>query len=254
MSKLINLNADMGESFGAFSIGNDGAMLDIVGSANIACGYHAGDPMAMNETVRLAVEKGVSIGAHPSFPDLQGFGRRKMSIPLSELEAMVIYQIGALMGIATSQGTTVSHVKPHGALNNMACEDMGMAQAIARAINVISPSLILLAPSGSCLYRAGVDLGLPTAGEIFADRTYQEDGNLTPRSKTGAVIHDPEQSADQIVSFLETGQIGKGIDATIHSICVHGDNDNAIAIAEHVKERLRHEGYELVSLPKSLEV
>lgn len=253
MRKLINLNADMGESYGAYSIGNDGAMLDVVGSANIACGYHAGDPLVMNKTVKLALEKGVSIGAHPSFPDLQGFGRRKMMIPLDELAAMIIFQIGALQAIASSQGTVVTHVKPHGALNNMACNDMDMAQAIARATKSISSSLILLAPAGSCLYRAGLEAGLPTAGEIFADRTYEDDGNLTPRSEPGAVIHDPEQSADQILSFLKTGQIGKGIDVTIHSICVHGDSDNALSIAKRVKERLKNEGYELMCLPKLLE-
>lgn len=256
MNKLINLNADMGESFGAYSIGNDAAMLDVVRSANIACGYHAGDPLVMSKTVELATKRGVSIGAHPSFPDLQGFGRRKMTIALSELEAMIVYQIGALMGIAQSQLATVSHVKPHGALNNMACEDMDMARTIARAIKSISDSLILLAPAGSCLFRAGEEFGLPTAGEVFADRTYDENGNLTPRSEPGAVIHDPEQSADQILSFLEAGKIltpsGKGIETSLHSICVHGDTDNALLIAVRVKERLNEAGYRLVALPETL--
>jgi len=253
MTKLINLNADMGESFGAYSIGNDAALLDVVGSANVACGYHAGDPLVMRDTVKLAMEKSVSLGAHPSFPDLQGFGRRKMTLPLDELEAMVTYQIGALMGIAKSQNTTVTHVKPHGALNNMACEDQNMADVLARATKSIDPNLILLAPAGSCLFKAGVNFGLVTAGEVFADRTYQEDGNLTPRSEPGAVIHDPEQSADQILSFLEAGKIltpsGAGIKTDIHSICVHGDTDNALAIAKGLKERLSQSGYTLTSLP-----
>ncbi|MBL4667004.1 MAG: 5-oxoprolinase subunit PxpA [Sneathiella sp.] len=257
MNKQINLNADMGESFGAYSLGNDAAMLGVVGSANIACGYHAGDPIVMSETTRLAAEKGVSIGAHPSFPDLQGFGRRKMSLPLDELEAMVVYQIGAMMSIATSRGTAVTHVKPHGALNNMACEDEGMALAIARAVKSVSPSLILLAPACSKLFHAGVELELTTAGEIFADRTYDENGNLTPRSAPGAVIHDPEQSADQVLSFIEAGKIitpsGAGIETPIHSICVHGDSANALAIAKRVKERLQKAGYNLVGIPNLFE-
>lgn len=252
MSRLINLNADMGESFGAYSIGNDEAMMDIVGSANIACGYHASDPLVMSDTVRIAKRKNVSIGAHPSFPDLQGFGRRKMHIPLAELEAMIAYQIGALKGIASSLGVTVTHVKPHGALNTMAAVDIEMANAIARATKSIDATLVLLATAGSCIYRAGVDLKLPTAAEIFADRTYDENGNLTPRSLPGSVIHDPEQSSDQILSFLEAGKIltpdGKGIETPIHSICVHGDSENALAIANRVKESLCREGYILSDL------
>lgn len=253
MTKLINLNADMGESFGAYSIGNDAAMLDVVGSANIACGYHAGDPLVMSRTVQTALEKDVDIGAHPSFPDLQGFGRRKMFVPFPELEAMIIYQVGALQAIAHCKGTHVNHVKPHGALNTMACEDIDMARAIARAIKSISSDLILLAPAASCLYRAGLELGLSTASEVFADRTYDKNGNLTPRSEPGAVIHDPEQSADQILSFLDAGKVitpsGIGIDTPIHSICVHGDTSSALAIARRVKERLESAGYELVCLP-----
>jgi len=254
MSKQVNLNADMGESFGAYSIGNDAAMLDLVGSANIACGYHAGDPLVMGKTIQLAAERSVSIGAHPSFPDLQGFGRRKMTLPLDELEAMVVYQIGAIVAVAKSKDATVTHVKPHGALNNMACEDMAMASAIANAVKSIDASLILLAPAASCLYKAGVEAGLPTAGEVFADRTYQEDGNLTPRSQPGAVIHDANQSADQILSFLEAGKIltpsGAGIEAEIHSICVHGDNEQALAIAKGVKDCLVSKGYSLATLPE----
>ncbi|WP_020593036.1 5-oxoprolinase subunit PxpA [Kiloniella laminariae] len=252
--KLINLNADMGEGFGQYGIGNDAAMLEIIGSANVACGYHAGDPLVMSKTAQLAKEKGVSIGAHPAFPDLQGFGRRKMVLPLDELEAMMVYQIGALMAVATSQGSRVTHVKPHGALNNMAAEDMEMSRAIARAIRSVNPDLIMLATAGSCLCKAGLELGLPTAGEIFADRTYDEEGNLTSRSLPNAVIHDPEQSAEQILSFVEAGKIitpsGKGIETPIHSICVHGDTAEAVAIAQRVKERLEQAGYRLAPLPE----
>ncbi|WP_417432361.1 LamB/YcsF family protein [Kiloniella sp.] len=250
----INLNADMGEGFGMYSIGNDTAMLDIIGSANIACGYHAGDPLVMSDVTRSAKEKGVSIGAHPAFPDLQGFGRRKMYIPLSELEAMIVYQVGALMAVAKSQGTKVTHVKPHGALNNMAAVDMEMSLAIARGIAAVDSSLIMLATAGSCLCKAGLELGLLTAGEIFADRTYEENGNLTPRSEPHAVIHDPEQSADQILSFVQEGKIitpsGKRIDTPIHSVCVHGDTAEAVAIARRVKERLEQAGFELAPLPE----
>jgi len=252
MTQLINLNADMGESFGKYSIGNDAAMLDIVGSANIACGYHAADPLVMSETVRLAKDKRVGVGAHPSFPDLQGFGRRKMSMPLDELEAMVVYQIGALSAIASSQGTVLEHVKPHGALNNMASEDMDMARAIAKAIKSVDPSLILLATAGSCLVHAGAELRLPIAGEIFADRTYDENGNLVPRSIPGAIIHDPEQSADQILAFLNAGKIitpsGKRIETPIQSVCVHGDTNSAVSIARCVKDRLMTAGYRLATL------
>ncbi len=253
MSKLINLNADMGESFGAYSIGNDAAMLNVVGSANIACGYHAGDPLVMGQTVELAKENDVSIGGHPGFPDLQGFGRRKMSVPSQELEAMIIYQVGALQAIAKSKGAEITHVKPHGALNTMACVDMNMSRVVAQAIKAISPDMILLAPATSCLYRAGIDANLSTASEVFADRTYDKNGNLTPRSEPGAVIHDPEQSADQILSFLNAGKLltpsGQGIETPIHSICVHGDTANALAIAKCVRKRLQKAGFELADLP-----
>lgn len=256
MQKRVNLNADMGESFGAYTLGNDAAMLSIVGSANIACGYHAGDPVVMRDTLALAKQHGVSVGAHPSFPDLQGFGRRPMTIPLPELEVMVIYQVGALQAMAAVQQTSVTHVKPHGTLNTMACKDREMADAIARAIYAISPDLILLAPAASALYDAGIAMGLPTASEVFADRTYTEEGHLTPRSLPGAVMHDPQQCADQILAFLEAGQIitpdGVGIDAPIHSICVHGDTANALAIADTVKQRLEASGYQLSGLPQVL--
>ncbi|WP_417783053.1 LamB/YcsF family protein [Terasakiella pusilla] len=253
MSKLINLNADMGESFGAYIIGNDPAMLDVVGAANVACGYHAGDPLVMGTTVELAKQNNVSIGAHPGFPDLQGFGRRKMVVAHPELEAMIIYQVGALQAIANTKGASLTHVKPHGTLNTMACVDMEMSRAIARAVKAIADDMILLAPAGSCLFKAGLEAGLPTASEVFADRTYDAHGNLTPRGEPGAVIHDPEQSADQILSFLEAGKIltpnGDGIEAPIHSICVHGDSANALAIAHRVKDRLADAGYQLADLP-----
>lgn len=248
MAKTINLNADMGESFGAYDMGDDQALLDIVNSANIACGFHASDPWVMRQTVCLAKDKNVSIGAHPSFPDLQGFGRRRMDIAPDELEAMIIYQIGALEAIARTQGINLSHVKPHGALNNMACEDIELAHTIARAVKAIDPSLILLAPIGSYLYQAGLDYGLSTAGEIFADRSYDAQGNLTPRSQKDAIIHDPRQSLDQILNFLESDSQGE-----IQSICVHGDTENTVILAQAIKTGLQNAGFELVALQKCLD-
>jgi len=253
MTKQVNLNADLGESHGIYSIGNDEAMLKTVNSANIACGYHAGDPIVMHGTIAEAKANGVSIGAHPSFPDLQGFGRRQMVFSSNELETMTAYQIGALSAMAAMNDTAVTHVKPHGAMNNMASVDQDMADAIVRGMKAVDPNLILLATAGSCLYKAGLKYGIPTAGEIFADRTYDEAGNLAPRSQEGSVIHDVTQAADQVLSFLESGKIltpeGKGIDAEIHSICVHGDKPAALAIATGVKERLIKEGYQLTPLP-----
>lgn len=253
MTKQVNLNADLGESYGMYSIGNDEAMLKTVNSANIACGYHAGDPLVMRDTIAEAKANGVSIGAHPSFPDLQGFGRRKMVLSNDELETMTAYQIGALMAMAAMNDTAVTHVKPHGAMNNMASVDQDMADAIVRGMKAVDPKLILLATAGSCLFKAGIKAGIPTAGEIFADRTYDEEGNLAPRSQPGAIIHDADQAADQVLSFLESGKIltpeGKGIDADIHSICVHGDKPAALAIATGVKDRLIKDGYALTPLP-----
>ena len=169
MSKKLNLNSDLGESFGAWDMGSDDAMLRIVNSANVACGYHAGDPLVMCKTTKLAKECGVSIGAHPGYPDLQGFGRRRMDIPLAELEAMLIYQIGALDACARSQGGRVTHVKPHGALSNIACADRKVADAVARAVAKLDPSLVLLAPSASQLVLAGRELNLTIVEEIFAE-------------------------------------------------------------------------------------
>lgn len=177
-TRLINLNADMGESFGAWQMGDDQALLQIVSSANLACGFHAGDPLIMRSTVRLALAQGVSIGAHPSFPDLQGFGRRAMQLTPAELEATILYQVGALQAMATAEGGRVSHVKPHGALNNIACADAAIAATVARAVHSLDPTLILLAPAHSELARAGEAAGLPVRYEVFADRAYLDDGQL----------------------------------------------------------------------------
>jgi len=254
MARSINLNSDLGESFGAWPMGNDAAMLGIVKSANVACGFHAGDPSVMTETVKLAKANGVSIGAHPSFPDLQGFGRRQMKLSAAELEALIAYQTGALMGVAASQGMKVTHVKPHGALSNMASVDAAMAEAIARAIKAVDRDLIFLATAGSEMAKAGRKLGLNTAQEIFADRTYGDDGNLTPRSQPHAMIHDAQQAVAHVRRMVEEQAIfalsGKKIPTSVDSICVHGDEESAVAVARAVREGLEQAQIRVLPLPE----
>ena len=251
MNKAINLNADLGESFGAWTMGADEALLDIVTSANVACGFHAGDPLVMRRTVAAAKARGVSIGAHPAFPDLQGFGRRRMDIPSAELEAMLIYQIGALQAMAIAEGTRVSHVKPHGALNNMACADRALADVVARAVRAAGPELILLAPAHSQLALAAEALGLPVVLEVFADRAYQDDGQLVPRSQPGAMIEDAQEAAARLLHFLDTGRMktvdGGEVPLEAASICIHGDSDHAVAMARAVRQALEQAGVTLKS-------
>jgi UPF0271 protein len=249
----INLNADLGESFGAYSIGHDRELLQIVASANIACGFHAGDPLVMDNTVEMACSAGVSLGAHPAFPDLQGFGRREMRIPLRELEAMVIYQIGALDGIARAKGGRVTHVKPHGALNNLACNDDGLAGAIARAVKAYDKRMILLAPALSQLAAAGFAAGLPVALEIFADRAYTDTGQLLPRNRPGAIILEAADAAAHVSGMLGKRGIvaisGKLLQTEFHSVCVHGDNLHAVETAGLLRASLEKSGYNIVPLP-----
>ncbi|MBS1176771.1 MAG: hypothetical protein H6R06_1183 [Proteobacteria bacterium] len=250
----INLNADLGESFGAWSMGRDGEMLQLVDSANIACGFHAGDPLVMRQTVATARRHGVSIGAHPSFPDLQGFGRRRIDMAPAEVEAMVVYQIGALQGIAAAEQHRVTHVKPHGALNNLACENLDLARCIARAVRAVGPDLILLAPALSALVRAAGEAGLGVVEEIFADRQYTDDGNLVPRSHPQAMVHGAEASVRHVMAILDGAALvsihGKRLPCSAGSICVHGDNAEAVATAQAVRAALRAAGYALVPLPE----
>lgn len=250
----INLNADLGESFGAWRMGNDAALLRIVRSANVACGFHGGDPLVMSETVRLARDAGVSIGAHPAFPDLQGFGRRPMRLSTKELEAVVIYQAGALAGIARAQGARLTHVKPHGAMNNMACEDADMARVIARAVKAFDPELILLAPALSELSRAGREAGLKVADEIFADRASTDSGSLVPRGQPGAVLETAEACLAHVLRMVEAGGIvsinGKVLPTAFHSVCVHGDNEHAVAAAAAIRQGLLGAGHRLLTLPE----
>jgi UPF0271 protein len=249
-----NLNSDLGEAFGPWPMGDDEAMLAVVRSANIACGYHGGDAVVMTRTVRKALERGVSLGAHPGYPDLQGFGRRPMTLSPAEIEAMVAYQIGALAGIAATQGGKVTHVKPHGALSNLAAVDAEVAKAIARAIKGVDAGLIFLAPTGSQMMKAGQAAGLTVASEVFADRNYDDEGNLVPRKHPQAMIHDPQEAADNILRMVKHGVIrslsGKEVPCQVHSICVHGDEASAVALATHVRRSLEAAGVAIVPLPE----
>ena len=256
MSRRINLNADLGESFGAWRMGDDDALLRLVGSANVACGFHAGDPLVMRRTMAAARRGGVSVGAHPSFPDLQGFGRRRLEMPAPEVEAMLVYQIGALDALARTEGLRVTHVKPHGALNNMACEDPVLAATVVRAVKALDPGLILLAPARSCLAAAGREAALPVVEEVFADRAYADDGTLLPRSRPGAVLHDAQRCVQHVMGILERGAIRSagGVDLAVQagSICVHGDGPQAVASASAIRSALQAAGFELVTLPELL--
>ena len=256
MAMLLNLNSDLGESFGAWEMAGDEPMLGIVNSANVACGYDAGDPLVMMRTLALAGKNGVSVGAHPGFPDLQGFGRRRMDIPAAELEAMLIYQIGALDACARAQGLRVTHVKPHGALSNIACADRKVADVVARAVHRLDPTLILLAPAASQMVLAGREQGLPVIEEIFADRAYLDDGNLVPRSQPGAMIHGAEASLAHVMRMVAEQALvsinGKRIPVEPQSICVHGDNAEAVATAQALREGLTRAGYRLATLPELL--
>ncbi|QRG70093.1 LamB/YcsF family protein [Brevibacillus choshinensis] len=236
--KYVDINCDMGESFGAYTMGNDSEILAYISSANIACGFHAGDPATMRKTVRMALEKGVAIGAHPGLPDLVGFGRRNMDISPEEAYDMVVYQIGALQAFVQAEGGTMQHVKPHGALYNMAAARAPLAQAISEAIYQVNPGLVLFGLSGSELVRAGEKIGLRTAHEVFADRTYQEDGTLTPRRQPDAMITEQEQSMHQVVRMVKEGKVRsrQGVDVSIKAdtICIHGDGAHALEFARSI--------------------
>jgi UPF0271 protein len=242
----IDLNADMGESFGAYRIGHDEELLSYITSANIACGFHAGDPAAMRKTVKLVLAKGIAAGAHPGLPDLQGFGRRNMDISPEEAYNMVVYQIGALDAFIKSEGGRMQHVKPHGALYNMASRHSALAEAIAEAVYRVNPELILFGLSGGELIKAGKKLGLRTASEVFADRTYQRDGSLTPRRDPDALITDPVIAANQAIRMVKEGKVSsvQGIDVPLsaETICIHGDGPHAVAFARRIRELLESAG------------
>ena len=249
----LNLNADLGESFGPWPMGDDAALLQVVDSANVACGFHAGDPTVMAHTLVMAKQRNVSIGAHPGFADLQGFGRRQMQLSTKEVHAMVSYQLAALQGMAQSAGHPMTHVKPHGALNNMACEDRTLADTIVSAVKQLDDSLIFLAPVLSELEYAADDAGLPVAREIFADRAYTDSGSLVPRSEPKAVLHNSDECIEHIRKIIDAGGLvtvsGKVLKTRFHSICVHGDNAHAVQTARSVREQLLSDGHELCALP-----
>jgi 5-oxoprolinase (ATP-hydrolysing) subunit A len=248
----IDLNCDMGESFGAYSMGNDIAILDFVNSANIACGFHAGDPATIHKTVKAALGKGVAVGAHPGLPDLQGFGRRTMAISASEAYDMVIYQIGAVAGFAQALGGRLAHVKAHGALYTMAAKDQRLANVIAKAVHDFDPRLILFGLAGSAMIEAAEDVGLRAANEVFADRTYQDDGSLTPRSQPNAMIEDEEQSVAQVKRMVTEGVVrsvdGNDVRVRADTLCIHGDQPNALAFARRLRTELEHAGVEVKAL------
>jgi len=250
MNRAVDLNCDMGESFGQWQMGSDAAMLEIVTSANIACGFHAGDPLVMAETLASAKANNVAVGAHPGFMDLWGFGRRQIrGDSPADIEKMIAYQIGALLGVASLVGHRVTHVKAHGALSNMAAVELDLALAIARGIRGVDPNLIYVVMPGSELERAGEQAGLRMAREIFADRTYEDDGMLTSRKIEGSVIHDAELAARRVLEMVSGGAIrsrsGKRIPVAIDTICVHGDNPAAVDMARAVRRALEDAGVEI---------
>jgi UPF0271 protein len=249
MTKSIDLNCDMGESFGPWTMGQDDAVLAHVSSANIACGFHAGDPATMRRTVAAAVAHGVAIGAHPSLPDLAGFGRREMRVTPDETYAMTLYQIGALAAIARAAGSKLNHVKPHGALYNMAAKDRALADAIANAVRDFDDALILVGLANSELPRAGEAAGLAVAHEAFADRRYEADGLLMARSKAGAVIDDVDAAVAQAVAIATRGEIGT-LRVRADTICVHGDRADAAIFARRLREALDAAGVAVAKLGK----
>jgi len=243
----IDLNCDLGEGFGAWDMGNDAAMIELASSVNIACGFHAGDANIMRKTIELAKARGVNVGAHPGYQDLHGFGRRPIpGLKSSEIENLVAYQIGALQALATAAGTRVTHVKAHGALSNVACEDDMTAKAIANAIKAVDPNLIFVVLANSKLVQAGEAANLPMVHEVFADRAYEDDGSLVSRRKPGAVLHDPKQIADRVVRMVQDGAVvsvtGKVIRMRTDTVCIHGDTPGAVEIARGLRQSLKAAG------------
>ncbi len=248
----IDLNCDLGESFGNYKCGMDEEILPSITSANVACGFHASDPLVMQKTVRIASENHVHIGAHPGFQDLVGFGRRNMSLSAEEITAIVEYQIGALNAFCTEKGVKLQHVKPHGALYNMAVKDSFIAEAICKGVAAIDRHLILLGPAHSQLLLAAEKYGLRTAKEFFADRAYEEDGTLVARSKPGAVILDQEEAIARVIKMMKDGSVtavtGKEIPTEADSICIHGDSPAALAFARSIHEALLTEGIQIAPM------
>jgi UPF0271 protein len=244
----MDLNCDMGESFGRYTVGDDASIMPFITSANIACGLHAGDPSVMESTVRLAKQYGVAVGAHPGWPDLQGFGRRELSLRPDEAEAYILYQIGALAAFARHEGVQLRHVKPHGALYNQAANDRALADVIARAVKSFDKNLVLVGLAGSALIKAGLAIGLRVANEAFPDRRYNPDGTLRSRKQTGALVAVPEDVATRAVALARDGIELAGRSVPVDTLCLHGDNPNATRNAELVRAALDRAGVEVHSL------
>ena len=242
----IDLNSDLGEGYGPWTMGDDAQILDCVTSANIACGGHAGDPETMYRTLRLAAQRGVRVGAHPGYADREGFGRRVIPMGVEEIGRLVVAQVGALVALARLAGTEVRYVKPHGALGNLAAADRGVAAGIVAAIQGLDAQLAVLAISGTALEQVAREQGLAVYSEIFADRAYQPNGQLVPRSQPGAVLDDAQAAADRLVGWLRSGRMpvvgGEAIALRADSICVHGDSAHAVEMARHIRARLQAEG------------
>jgi len=248
----IDLNCDMGEGFGAWRMGDDLEILDYVTSANVACGFHAGDPATMHRTVEAALAKGVAVGAHPGLPDLQGFGRRTMALTPREAYDIVVYQVGALAGFARALGGALGHVKAHGALYNMAARDFQLSEAIAQAVRDVDRELVLFGLAGSETIRAAQSVGLRVAGEVFADRTYQDDGSLTPRSRPDAMIEDVETAVDQVKRMVNEGVVrstsGNDVRVQADTLCIHGDQPGALAFVKRIRAELERDGTVVAAL------
>ena len=238
----IDLNCDMGESFGAWRMGSDAELMNYVSSINVACGFHAGDATVIRKTVEKAIEKNVAVGAHPSFPDLQGFGRREMKMSAQEIFDVVLYQVAALKGICEALGTTLHHVKPHGALYNQAAQNETIAESIVRAVKAIDENLVFYGLSGSFLISEAKKAGLKTASEVFADRTYKADGNLTPRNQPSALINETAKAAKQVLQMIEKQSVtaisGETIPIAAETVCIHGDGEHALEFAREIQGKL----------------
>lgn len=238
----VDLNCDMGESFGAWRMGDDRELMNFVSSVNVACGFHAGDASVMRETVQIAIEKGVAIGAHPGFPDLQGFGRREMKMSAREIYDIVLYQTAALKGICEAHGARLHHVKPHGALYNLAAKSAETASAIAEAVKAIDETLIFYGLSNSRLIDEAEKIGLKTTSEVFADRTYQSDGTLTARSEPNSLITDTDKAVEQVLQMVKTGTVtaigGEKTLLKAQTVCIHGDGAFAVEFAQSIREKL----------------
>jgi len=249
---LIDLNSDLGESFGAYKIGRDEDILPLVSSANVACGFHAGDPTVMAKTVALCKQGNTAIGAHPGFRDLEGFGRRNMAVSPADAKNLIIYQVGALQAFCKKEGLSLQHVKPHGALYNMAAKDAALAKAICEGIKEVDPTLILMGLAGSEMLRQAEAIGLPVASEVFADRAYEEDGSLVARTKPGAMIHDEDEAVARVIRMIREHKVktvtGKDIDIVPDSVCVHGDSEKALLFVKKIRDALAENGVTVTDL------